>query len=197
MLKNQAGKALSTVGVWGFVVLFVAFGWGFAEEAADRDAMAAAATPGEHHEHLAHLAGEWAAEGTFWIPGAEEPVRSTGTMVNRMMMGGRFLRTEYSGDFLGSSFEGFGLEGFDNVTGKHTSFWVDNMGTTMLTASGTCSADHKSTTLISEFVNPMGQKEVMRSVTTLDAPDRHTMVAYTVGDDGQETKTMEIVYTRK
>ena len=47
--------------------------------------------PGEHHEHLGTLAGEFTLSGSAWMKPGAEPTTFTGTRSARMILGGRFL----------------------------------------------------------------------------------------------------------
>jgi len=46
------------------------------------EAWIAMGTPGEHHERIAFLAGNWTATMTYWEPGATEGQTGTGTCTN-------------------------------------------------------------------------------------------------------------------
>ena len=49
---------------------------------------------------------------------------------------GRYIKVDVAGDMPGMGpFTGFGLTGFDNVSKKFVSTWVDNMGTGMMNGS--------------------------------------------------------------
>ncbi|MFQ5720759.1 MAG: DUF1579 domain-containing protein [Acidobacteriota bacterium] len=162
-------------------------------------AMMAAAEPNDHHAELARMAGTWKAVGKFFNPMAPDapPQESEGKATNTMILGGRFLTTEFQGSFMDMAFSGFGIEGYDNLRKAHVQSWVDSMGTMMLTAEGHCNADHSVRTMVSEFLDPMtGQMTKMRQVITFKSADEHVWEAYNLMPDGSEMKTMEIVYSR-
>src|SRR5262249_52979692 len=71
------------------------------------------ATPGPYHEMLKKFAGSWKTETKMWM-GPGEPQVSEGTAEASMILGGRFLKQEAKGNFMGQPFEGFGLTGYDN-----------------------------------------------------------------------------------
>ncbi|RMH15613.1 MAG: DUF1579 domain-containing protein [Acidobacteria bacterium] len=168
-----------------------------AELAAAMETMAKLAAPGEHHEHIAKLAGNWTYRSTMWPAPGQPPIESEGTLEARMILGGRFLESTYKGDFMGTAFEGRGIDGYDNYTQKHTAYWIDSMGTMNLTFSGDCSDDHKVTTMEAAFVDPMtGQPMKFRSVTTLVDDDHFTFEAYMVSPEG-EFKSMRLEASRK
>ncbi|MFQ5670045.1 MAG: DUF1579 domain-containing protein [Acidobacteriota bacterium] len=156
------------------------------------------AQPGEHHQHLARQAGTWKAQGTFWMQPGAPPVQSTGTAKNSLILGGRFLMTEYSGDFMSQPFQGIGLEGYDIDQDKNVGVWADSMGTMMMSFEGHCTEGGKVRTMTSQFKDPAtGQMTSMKAVTSIQGPDKHTYTAW-MGPNAEEMKkVMEIVYTRQ
>ena len=171
------------------------------EEGDDDGAMAAmmqAAQPGEHHEHLQKLVGNWKTVGKFWMQPGTPATESDGTAEITSTLGGRFILTEFGGDFMGMAFAGMGMDGYDNNKKKHIGMWVDNMGTMMMTYEGGCSEGGKVTTMMTEFDDPMsGARMKMSGVTTLETDDKFTYEAYMETPDGTKFKAMEIVYTRQ
>ena len=156
------------------------------------------AAPGEHHRHMAQISGDWKAAAKFWMVPGEPPVESAGTLHVEAILGGRFLRSEYSGALAGLALNGFGLDGYDSVQQKHVGVWVDNMSTWILLFEGTCSDDGKVTTTTSQFTDPATRKPTtMRSVVTVVDPNRMVFEAYLKADSEPEfVKSMEITYTR-
>ena len=90
-------------------------------------------TPGEAHEALARLAGNWDAQARFWIstdPSAP-PMKCTAIVNAEMIMGGRFLFQKVKGQCMGQSIEAIGVIGHDNATGRYQAASFDNMGTSI------------------------------------------------------------------
>jgi len=168
------------------------------DEADPMAAMMKLAAPGEHHRHMAKLAGEWKAVSKMWLDPAAAPVESTGTMQLTPILGGRFMQSQYKGPLMGMEFNGIGLDGFDNQKQKHIGLWVDNMGTMMMTFEGACSDGGKVTTTMSDFVDPAsGQATTMKSVTTMIDDKKFMFEGFARPASGGEFfKTMEITYTR-
>ena len=106
------------------------------------------AQPGEGHRFLERLAGKWDARVKFWMQPGASPIESTGSTVNELMMGGRFLKSEYTAEFMGSPFQGMALDGFDNQKQKYVGLWIDTMGTMMLVFEGSCDDDGKVRTML-------------------------------------------------
>ncbi len=155
------------------------------------------AAPGEHHAHLQKMVGRWKAESTFWTEPGAPPVKSQGTAEIRSILGGRFIQTEYEGEFMGSEFTGLGIDGFDNMKQKHVGVWIDSVGTLIMVFEGTCEDGGRVVTTVGPYTDPMtGVRKEMKTVVTMVDDDRYTYVGYDRDPDGNETKTMEVTYTR-
>ncbi len=167
-------------------------------EKAMMDAMAKASTPGPNQEMLTSMAGDWTYTVRMWMnPGAAQPTESKGTVTYTSLLGGRFVQGQYHGDMMGQPFEGLGLLGYDNTSGKFEVSWADNAGTSILYMTGNYDADAKTVTYtgqMDDILNP-GAKINVRQVVHLTSPDSQTMEWYETRN-GKETKTMEIVYNR-
>jgi hypothetical protein len=169
-------------------------------EAPDMAAMMAMyeemAKPGPQHEALKALAGSWKANMTCWMDPNAEPMKSTGTAERKMVLGGRYLHEEFVGTFMDKPFAGFGVSGYDNLSKKFVSSWIDSWSTGMMTSSGTADASFKTFTYKSDQPDPMSgmhMKHVLRIVNN----DKHIFEMFMIDKDGKETKSMEIEYTRK
>jgi len=136
-----------------------------AMSAADMEAMMKAASPGEPQKKLARLAGDWTFTNTMWMPG-QPPVTSTGTMHGVLLMDGRYVEHTWKGDMMGMPFEGRGTDGYDNVGKQFQSVWFDNMGTGMVTGTGTLSTDQRTLTLNEKFNCPLNKKPAERYANT-------------------------------
>lgn len=183
------------------VAVLTAGSWAAAEPPAAADPMKLMlqlGQPGEHHAHMAKLVGKWSARGKFWVAPDQPPSESLGTMVIEPALNGRFLRSEYTGEYLGTPFHGLGYDGYDNLKRKHVGMWVDDMGTTMMTFEGTCSDGGKITTMHTTVDDPVsGAPMAMRTVATVVDARTLRYETFVALADGSEFKTMEIVYTRQ
>jgi hypothetical protein len=165
----------------------------------DMQACILAATPGKQHKHLTSEAGVWNGETTMHMPGAE-PVKSECVSTITPMMDGRFVKCEIKGEMPGMGpFEGFGIYGFDNVSQKFVSSWIDNQGTGMMQGTGELSDDGKVMTWKFDFYCPLTKKaSVMREVETVTGPNTKRFEMF--GPDpktGKETKMMTIDFTKE
>jgi hypothetical protein len=156
------------------------------------------AMPGEGHKALESLVGTWDYTVTWWETPESQPQKSAGTSEVKWIMGGRFLEQTAKGTAMGQEFQGMGIMGYDNMKKEYTGVWIDNMGTGMMTSTGTYDPSTKSFTEKGSFSCPQeGGEKSFRGVTTIDGPDKYTYEMYAAGKDGKEARMMEIVYTRK
>lgn len=166
---------------------------------ADMKACMEAATPGPMHEHLAASVGTWTGKSKMWMAEGMEPTVSDMTSEITSIMDGKFTKCESKGDMPGMGpFSGFGVYGYDNVSKKFQSTWLDNMGTGMMTGTGELSSDGKTMTWTYTFNCPIQKKPVMmREVERSTGKDTMTLEMF--GPDpktGKEYKIMEISLTR-
>lgn len=161
--------------------------------------------PGENHKLLAELAGSWTYTMKMMMdPSTGKPSESKGTATRKAIFDGRYFTFDVSGKFqmpgkdgkpMDMNFKGMAIEGYDNVTKKFFSSWIDSMSTMMMVSEGTYDAASKTFTYMGECEMMPGTKTKMREVIKVVDKDHHTFEMYE--DRGQgETKTMEIAYTR-
>jgi hypothetical protein len=155
------------------------------------------AQPGEPHKLFATLAGSWTTQTKEWMEPGKPPMESTGTAEMKMLLDGRFLYQEYNGQMMGQPFNGVGIDGYDNLTKKYVTAWMDTMGTGIFFMEGTASRDGKTITLRGSHPEPGGGKMTHRAVWTIADADNHTFVMYGAHGKEKEAKFLEIVYTRK
>ena len=168
---------------------------------ADMEACMLAGTPGKMHERLAKEAGVWHGKTSMWMgPAATEPMKSECTSTVTPIMDGRFTKCELAGEMPGMGpYSGFGIYGFDNVSGKFVSTWIDNHGTGIMYGTGELSRDGKTLTWKYNHTCPITRKPVvMREVETTTGPGTKTLEMF--GPDpksGKEFKMMSIELTKK
>lgn len=161
--------------------------------------------PGDNHKLLAELAGNWTYTMKMMMdPTTGKPSESKGTATRKAIFDGRYFTFEVSGKFqmpgkdgkpMDMNFKGMAIEGYDNVSKKFFSSWIDNMSTLNMNAEGTYDAATKTFTYTAECEMMPGMKTKMREVIKVVDKDHHTFEMYE--DRGQgETKSMEIAYTR-
>jgi hypothetical protein len=168
------------------------------DQAAMMEAWQKAGTPGEPHKLLQEMVGTWKVTSKSWMDPSAPPMESTGTAKKQMLLDGRYLQEEYDSAFMGMPYHGMGLTGYDNLKQEYAVVWIDNMSTGMMTGGGTYESKTKALTVTAEYVDAMtGKEATTRLVTTLVDAKKHVMEMYNVGPDGQEYKSMEMVYERQ
>lgn len=154
-------------------------------------------TPGAPHKLLESMAGSWQTKTKSCMEAGKPPVESTGTCENKMILGGRFLHQEFSGDMMGAPFSGIGVTGYDNHKRTYVSTWMDSMSTAIFYFEGTADADGKTIAQECMGDDPVRGPMVWRSVTKLVDDDTHLFEMYGTDKSGKEELMMEITYTRK
>jgi Protein of unknown function (DUF1579) len=164
----------------------------------DEKAMMERMSPGEMHKSLAKMAGDWTFSNTMWMAPGAPPMESTGTMHAEMALGGRYVLSDWTGSFMGHPFEGHGTDGYDNVTHKYVSSWIDNMGTGIMYSTGTCEDGGKKCTSTGSASDAMSNSvSTMKSVLTWVDDNTFKNEMFSNDPSGKEFKTMEIVAKRK
>jgi hypothetical protein len=94
--------------------------------------------PTAEHQELARLTGRWNQEVTWTMGGP--PVKASGIVTNRMVLGGRFLMSAGTAKntlgFGDDTVELLAIYGFDRRTGDYTIVGYDTFGTYYVTAAG-------------------------------------------------------------
>jgi hypothetical protein len=166
----------------------------------DMEAMMKAISPGPQHKQMARMAGNWTYTIQLWMEPGKPPTEANGAMHSEMILDGRYVQSTWTGDMMGMPFEGHGLDAYDNMAGRYTSTWVDNMGTGIMVMTGSCDDTAKVCKMVSgETKDPMsGQMVTTRSVVTWTDEDHFKNEMFTkYSATGNEVKSIEIVATRK
>ena len=167
------------------------------EQKAEMDAYMKAATPGPQHQALAAMAGNYDLKVRSWMAPAQPPEESAGTATREMALGGRVMVEDVHGSMMGMPFDGHGMTGYDNVTGKYWGTWNDSMGTGLMVSEGTCDAKN-ACSFTSSWNDPVKKTVVKARMTTRwTSPTVEVFEMYGPGKDGKEMKMMEITYTKK
>ncbi len=153
------------------------------------------ATPGEPHKLLASRVGSWSTKSRHWMELDKPPMEFAGFCERKMILDGRFLQDEFSGEMMGSPFKGIGVIGYDNQSKKYVSIWMDSMSTGIYFLEGTASQDGRTISLESRFNDPIKGPGTWHLVTRI--VDENTEVAEMrmTYESGAEEKC-ETTYTR-
>jgi hypothetical protein len=153
-------------------------------------------TPGQAHKMMAKWDGKWKEDVTFWMQPGAPPTKSTATVVNKMIMGGRYQQSNHTGTMMGQTFEGQGTLAWDNARKMLISTWIDNMGTGIMYMEGTWDSTANSATFKGKTTDPSTGKEMDVKQTFTVVNDNTQKLEMFMTHDGQEFKTMEIMLTR-
>jgi hypothetical protein len=161
------------------------------------DAMAKAGTPGEAHAQLAKMSGNYDLEIRSWDKPGGEAMVEAGTATRSMALGGRVMVEMVHSKMMGQPFEGHGMHGYDNVTGKHWATWNDSMSTGVMLEEGDCDAAG-ACSLIGTWNDPITKRKTTAHMKTRWT-DASTQVfeMHAPGPDGKEFKMMEITYKKR
>src|SRR5262245_29414547 len=167
------------------------------EQKAEMEAYMKAATPGAPHQMLAATAGNYDLKIKTWQAPGAPPMEESGTATRSMILGGRVLVEDVTGTMMGAPYTGKGMTGYDNVSGKYWSIWMDAMTTGLMVSEGTCDAQ-KACTFTGTWNDPVKKGPVKARMTTRwTSPTTELFEMYGPGKDGKEMKMMEITYTKK
>ena len=167
------------------------------EQQAQMEAYKKAGTPGPQHEALAQEVGTYDVVMKNYENPDGPPMESTGTATRTTIYDGRIMVEDYESDFMGAPFTGRGMTGYDNVSGKYWSTWMDSMSTGLMVSEGTCD-DGGVCEFVGSYNDPIakGPKKV-RMVSRWTGPKTQIFEMHTAGRDGKEMMMMEMTYTKK
>lgn len=168
-----------------------------AEEQAMMEAFQKAATPGPQHARLAEAVGTYDMVVKSWQSPDAPPTTDTGVSTRRMVLGGRVMVEEAKATMMGQPFDGLGLHGFDNVSGKYWATWNDSVGTGLMVAEGDCDGQG-ACSFTGSWNDPVTKGKVTARMTS-HWTDANTEIfeMHGPGPDGKEMKMMQITYTRR
>jgi len=164
---------------------------------AGMDAMMKAAAPGEPHKKLEALVGTWDATVKTYMRPDAQPAVSHAVGTNKTILGGRYIQQDFNGEFMGAPFSGVGYFGYDNLKKQYIAAWMDNMGTGLMTLTGTMDSPTQYT-FKGTAADPMSGKDTpFEERLTISDNDHHMLEMYGPTPDGKMFKMMEISYSRK
>lgn len=155
--------------------------------------------PGKEHEGLKKLEGAYDVAVKMWMEPGKDPAEGKASAEFKMVMNGRYLKQEYKGDMMGKPYTGNGFDGYDRVTGKYTSVWMDDFGTSMMSVTGTSKDGGKTVEYVGEQGDCMNEGKMvkLRCVHKTVSDDQFVFEMYHTGSDNKEVKDMELTYSRK
>lgn len=130
------------------------------------------ASPGEYHETLEPLVGDWNLTFRIWTTADGEPLETYGKAESRWILDKRFVRMIYKGELLGRDFEGQRVLGYHNQEEEFVATWRDSLGTYTLIFKGSCDdVLCRQRTMTADLTDPIsGQKLKNKSVFHMGRP---------------------------
>lgn len=156
-------------------------------------------TPGEKHRFLEYFVGQWESQQKIWLePGSEPLIRNQEISVESLF-GGRFTKAhiKIKEKIMGISVEGIVITGYNNSKKQFVSVTFTNAGTDIHLMYGTLDETAKIRTdngYVDDFMT--GEKIKVKGVTTLIDNDKYKYEYYQSDAEGNEHKSLEIIYTR-
>jgi hypothetical protein len=92
--------------------------------------------PGDEHNLLMQFEGKWNVEYSYRMAMDQEPITSPGESNLEMILGGRFLRWNSTGELMGQFVESLTFIGFDRRFKQFRAYGFDTMGTYAVSAEG-------------------------------------------------------------
>ncbi|MEW6733970.1 MAG: DUF1579 domain-containing protein [Acidobacteriota bacterium] len=155
--------------------------------------------PTAAHKELAKRVGKWDHVTKIWFDPQSPPNESRGITEYKLLLDGRYLLQEMTGEMMGQPYRGMGIVGYDNFKKQYTSAWIDNFSTAIFNSLGTADPASKVVTYLGEMDEPLtGEKnKKVRMVERFIDDDKHIFEMYDNFPGVGEVKVMEITFTRK
>jgi hypothetical protein len=154
------------------------------------------ASPGPAHAALKNLVGTWDATVKSYM--GPEATESKGTSTYELVADGRYLQEHATGNMMGMEFHGYGTVGYDNMLKKYVGTWIDNMGTGIMTMTGTSPDGGKTINWDATGSDPItGKVQKYNSTMKMVSADQYHFEMSGPGMDGKVGKLMEITYNRR
>jgi hypothetical protein len=141
--------------------------------------------------------GEWETEGEIFIEG-QPSIKTKGTETVRRV-GGFWVVTDITGEFMGAPFVAVMTLGYDAEKKKYVGTWVDSAQAMMWHYSGTVDDGGKILSLETRGPNPVRPGEIadFRDTMEIKNSDEREFTSSIVEKDGTLTKMMTVKYRRK
>lgn len=147
-------------------------------------------------EGLASCAGSWRGTNTLQDPHTGKPEESPSTLAVTPVLGGTFVRFDYTWGYQGKPQEGSLLVGFDPKTGAVSGHWIDtwHMGRAALNCLGASSADG-TIAVRGSYAAPPGPDWGWR-IEIATGGEALRITHTNLSPDGTEDLAVESVYSR-
>ena len=146
---------------------------------------------------LAACAGNWRGVNKLWYPENEAPKESAATAKVTPVLGGKFLRFDYTWGFEGTEQEGSFLIGCQSKTGALTGQWIDSwhMGEAVMSCSGDCPSG-ETLVVRGSYAAPPGPDWGWRIEITPNEGRTLLMRMFNISPGGQDMAAAEASFER-
>jgi hypothetical protein len=162
-------------------------------------ALMAKLQPGEMHQLLAKMAGEWTVAVKFQM-GPDQPMMdATAECRAEMVLGGGFLKKNYTSEMMGQPFYVEETLGYDGLRGHFFQMTIESNATGYLFVTGKLREDKQSIEFAGEAPDPLhgGKVSKTRQVHKFVSDDEYVVEWWDTLPDGKETMTVQLTHKRK
>ena len=157
-----------------------------------------AMTPGEGQKRLDPLIGTFDVKVRTCLDPSKPPIESAATAVDTWVLGGRYVQQMLAGYVGGEPWSGISYAGYDNVTKKYVSTYIDTGSTGMEWYTGTLDPDGthgRMTATIADEVT--GKPKTLELRLTIAANGDRVTELWEEQPTGKMAKVIEFQFTRK
>ena len=148
-------------------------------------------------DRLAACAGRWEGSSRLHDPHTGKPEDSASTAVLAPLLGGQFIRVDYTWSYQGAAQEGSLLIGYRFEPGKATVHWIDSwhMADVVMACEGTVDEDG-TIAVRGSYAAPPGPDWGWRIELRPASGSSLRVVMYNVTPNGEEALAVEATYAR-
>jgi hypothetical protein len=146
---------------------------------------------------LADRAGVWSGMNTLYYPDANKPEQSPTNLTVTPILGGSFIRLDYTWSYQGTPQEGSLLLGFDAEAALLSGHWIDtwHMGKKVMACQGSPQAGG-TLSVRGSYAAPPGPDWGWRIEISLVSGERIRIIHVNIDPDGNEHPAAIGVYSR-
>jgi hypothetical protein len=167
-----------------------------ADEPPSAEEMMKAMMPGPVHQDLAKLVGDYTTKTSFRPAPDAEPVVSTGTAHLTMILDGRFLAEDNTGEMMGRPVNGKRLLGYNNAAKSYEGVWMYTMATGMMRLKGTSNDNGKHIDFVATVDDGKAAQTFNISMKQID-DDHFNITLKSQSPEGGAGPSLTTEYTRK
>jgi len=152
---------------------------------------------GPQHELLAAMVGDWSGPTQTWFDPDGAPEECETEASARLLLGGRWLRFDYSGEAMGKRHAGEMTLGFHRDPQRFEMAWIDSShtGTEIIYSTGPLAEGGGISVLGSYHAG--AERWGWRTAFLLEGADTLIVRAWNVTPDGQEQRAIETRLRRR